>query len=88
MKKRERVEFRRGDICGSSAIIPSVLELKKSDVCRGLERYRQPVREALTVVPTQAYTAERAARAYMVTCAIRVRRRPKRASECIDDHDL
>jgi mRNA interferase MazF len=66
-KKREPVEFRRGDVLWIQCE-PSVgVEPRKVRTCVVVSndvanRYGQ----ALTVVPTQAYTSERAARAYMV----------------------
>lgn len=63
---REGVEVRRGDILRISCD-PSVgVEPKKTRTCVVVSndianRYGQ----AITVVPTQAFTAERAARAYM-----------------------
>ena len=67
MKRREPVEFRRGDVLWIQCD-PSVgVEPRKTRTCVVVSndlanRYGQ----AVTVVPTQAYTAERAARAYMV----------------------
>lgn len=67
MKTREPIAFRRGDILWIQCD-PSVgVEPRKTRTCVVVSndianRYGQ----ALTVVPTQAYTAERAARAYMV----------------------
>jgi mRNA interferase MazF len=67
MKTREPVEFRRGDILWIQCD-PSVgVEPRKTRTCVVVSndvanRYGQ----AVTVVPTQAYTADRAARAYMV----------------------
>ena len=67
MKPREPVEFRRGDILWIQCD-PSVgVEPRKTRTCVVVSndvanRYGQ----ALTVVPTQAYTAERAARGYMI----------------------
>lgn len=67
MKTREPVEFRRGDILWIQCD-PSVgVEPRKTRTCVVVSndianRYGQ----ALTVVPTQAHTSERAARAYMV----------------------
>jgi mRNA interferase MazF len=67
MKAREPVGFRRGDVLWIQCD-PSVgVEPRKTRTCIVVSndianRYGQ----AVTVVPTQAYTAERAARAYMV----------------------
>jgi mRNA interferase MazF len=67
MRMREPVEFRRGDILWMQCD-PSVgVEPRKTRTCVVVSndianRYGQ----ALTVVPTQAYSAERAARAYIV----------------------
>lgn len=67
MKAREPVEFRRGDILWIQCD-PSVgVEPRKTRTCVVVSndianRYGQ----AVTVVPTQAYTADRASRTYMV----------------------
>jgi mRNA interferase MazF len=67
MKTREPAEFRRGDVLWIQCD-PSVgVEPRKTRTCVVVSndvanRYGQ----AVTVVPTQAYTAERAARVYMV----------------------
>ena len=67
MKAREPVEFRRGDILWIQCD-PSVgVEPRKTRTCIVVSndvanRYGQ----AVTVVPTQTYTSDRAARAYMV----------------------
>ena len=67
MKTREPVELRRGDILWVNCD-PSVgVEPRKTRTCIVISndianRYGQ----AVTVVPTQRYTAERAARGYMV----------------------
>ncbi len=67
MNAREPLEFRRGDVLWIQCD-PSVgVEPRKTRTCVVVSndvanRYGQ----AVTVVPTQAYTAERAARAYMV----------------------
>lgn len=67
MKRREPIEFRRGDVLWIQCD-PSVgIEPRKTRTCVVVSndvanRYGQ----AVTVVPTQAHTAERAARAYMV----------------------
>ena len=67
MKTREPVEFRRGDILWIQCD-PSVgVEPRKTRTCvvvsnNVANRHGQ----AVTVVPTQAYTADRAARTYMV----------------------
>jgi mRNA interferase MazF len=67
MKTREPVEFRRGDILWIQCD-PSVgVEPRKTRTCVVVSndvanRYGQ----AVTVVPTQAYTADRASRTYMV----------------------
>jgi len=67
MKAREPVEFRRGDILWIQCD-PSVgVEPRKTRTCVVVSndvanRYGQ----AVTVVPTQTYTSDRAARAYMV----------------------
>lgn len=67
MTARETVEFRRGDILWIQCD-PSVgVEPRKTRTCIVVSndvanRYGQ----AVTVVPTQTYTADRAARAYMV----------------------
>ena len=67
MKAREPVEFRRGDILWIQCD-PSVgVELRKTRTCIVVSndvanRYGQ----AVTVVPTQTYTPDRASRAYMV----------------------
>ena len=67
MKKRERVEFRRGDILWIQCD-PSVgVEPRKTRTCVVVSNdIANRFGKALTVVPTQAYTAEREARAYMV----------------------
>ena len=67
MRRREPIEFRRGDVLWIQCD-PSVgVEPRKTRTCVVVSndvanRYSQ----AVTVIPTQAYTAERAARAYMV----------------------
>ena len=67
MKRREAVEVQRGDILWIQCD-PSVgVEPQKTRTCVVVSndianRYGQ----AVTVVPTQAYTAERGGRAYMV----------------------
>jgi mRNA interferase MazF len=67
MKAREPVDFRRGDILWIQCD-PSVgVEPRKTRTCVVVSndvanRYGQ----AVTVIPTQAYTEERAARGYMV----------------------
>ena len=67
MKAREPVELRRGDILWIQCD-PSVgVEPRKTRTCIVVSndvanRYGQ----AVTVVPTQTYTADRAARAYIV----------------------
>jgi mRNA interferase MazF len=67
MKTREPAEYRRGDILWIQCD-PSVrVEPRKTRTCVVVSndvanRYGQ----AVTVVPTQAYTADRAARTYMV----------------------
>ena len=67
MKTRERVDVRRGDILWIQCD-PSVgVEPRKTRTCIVVSndianRYGQ----AVTVVPTQAYTPDRAARAYIV----------------------
>lgn len=67
MKAREAVEVRRGDILWIQCD-PSVgVEPRKTRTCIVVSndvanRYGQ----AVTVVPTQTYTSDRAARAYMV----------------------
>jgi mRNA interferase MazF len=67
MKRREPIEFRRGDVLWIQCD-PSVgVEPRKTRTCVVVSndlanRYGQ----AVTVVPTQAYTTLRAARAYMV----------------------
>lgn len=67
MKRREPIEFRRGDVLWIQCD-PSVgVEPRKTRTCVVVSndlanRYGQ----AVTVVPTQAHTAERSARAYMV----------------------
>jgi mRNA interferase MazF len=67
MKRREPTEFRRGDVLWIQCD-PSVgVEPRKTRTCVVVSndianRYGQ----AVTVVPTQAHTSERAARAYMV----------------------
>ena len=67
MKTREPVDFRRGDILWIQCD-PSVgVEPRKTRTCVVVSndvanRYGQ----AVTVIPTQTYTADRAARAYMV----------------------
>lgn len=67
MKTREPIAFRRGDVLWIDCD-PSVgVEPRKTRTCVVVSndvanRYGQ----AVTVVPTQQYTAERAARAYMV----------------------
>ena len=67
MKAREPVEFQRGDILWIQCD-PSVgVEPRKTRTCIVVSndvanRYGQ----AVTVVPTQTYTSDRAARAYMV----------------------
>jgi mRNA interferase MazF len=67
MKKRELLEFRRGDILWIQCD-PSVgVEPRKIRTCVVVSNdFANRFGKALTVVPTQAYTAERAARAYMV----------------------
>ena len=67
MKKRERVEFRRGDILWIQCD-PSVgVEPRKTRTCVVVSNdIANRFGKALTVVPTQDYTAEREARAYVV----------------------
>jgi mRNA interferase MazF len=67
MKTREPVDFRRGDILWIQCDPSIGVEPRKTRTCVVVSndlanRYGQ----AVTVIPTQAYTAERAARAYMV----------------------
>jgi mRNA interferase MazF len=67
MKTREPVEVRRGDVLWIQCDPPVGVEPRKTRTCVVVSndianRYGQ----ALTVVPTQAYTAERVARAYVV----------------------
>jgi len=67
MSKREAAEFRRGDILWIQCD-PSVgVEPRKTRTCVVVSNdIANRFGRALTVVPTQAYTAERAERAYMV----------------------
>jgi len=67
MKRRELIEFRRGDVLWIQSDPLVGVEPRKTRTCVVVSndlanRYGQ----AVTVVPTQAYTAERAARGYMV----------------------
>lgn len=67
MKRREPVEFRRGDVLRIQCDPSMGVEPRKTRTCVVVSndlanRYGQ----AVTVVPTQEYTAARAARAYMV----------------------
>ncbi|MBI5533601.1 MAG: type II toxin-antitoxin system PemK/MazF family toxin [Deltaproteobacteria bacterium] len=67
MKTREEVEFRCGDVVWLSCD-PSVgVEPRKTRTCVVVSNdIANRHGQAVTVVPTQAYTKERAARAYMV----------------------
>ena len=67
MKTRELVEFRRGDVLWIQCD-PSVgVEPRKTRTCVVVSNdVANRFGQAVTVVPTQAYTAARAARAYMV----------------------
>ncbi|MBI4472447.1 MAG: type II toxin-antitoxin system PemK/MazF family toxin [Acidobacteria bacterium] len=67
MKKREPVEVRRGDILWIQCD-PSVgVEPRKTRTCVVVSNdIANRFGQALTVIPTQAFTAERAARAYVV----------------------
>lgn len=67
MKTRETVECRRGDILWIHCE-PSVgVEPRKLRTCVVVSNdIANSFGQAVTVVPTQAYTAERAARSYMV----------------------
>ena len=67
MKTREPVAFRRGDILWIQCDPSIGVEPRKTRTCVVVSndvanRYGQ----AVTVIPTQAYTADHAARAYMV----------------------
>lgn len=67
MKTREPVDFRRGDILWIQCDPSRGVEPRKTRTCVVVSndvanRYGQ----AVTVIPTQTYTAERAARTYMV----------------------
>jgi mRNA interferase MazF len=67
MKAREPVEFRRGDILWVQCDPSLGVKPRKTRTCVVVSndvanRYGQ----AVTVVPTQAYTSERAARGYMI----------------------
>jgi mRNA interferase MazF len=66
-KTRESVEIRRGDIVWINCD-PSVgVEPRKTRTCVVVSNdVANRYGEAVTIVPTQEYTAERAARAYMV----------------------
>jgi mRNA interferase MazF len=66
-KMREAVDFRRGDILWIHCE-PSVgVEPRKLRTCVVVSNdIANRFGQAVTVVPTQVYTAERAARAYMV----------------------
>jgi mRNA interferase MazF len=67
MKTREPVEFRRGDILWIQCD-PSVgVEPRKTRTCVVVSNdVANRHGQAVTVVPTQAYTVDRAARTYMV----------------------
>ena len=67
MKTREPVEVRRGDVVWMQCE-PSVgVEPRKLRTCVVVSNdLANRFGQAVTVVPTQAYTAERVARAYMV----------------------
>jgi len=67
MKAREPVEFRRGDILWIQCD-PSVgVEPRKTRTCIVVSNdVANQYGQAVTVVPTQTYTSDRAARAYMV----------------------
>ena len=67
MKAREPVEFRRGDILWIQCD-PSVgVEPRKTRTCIVVSNdVANRHGQAVTVVPTQTYTPDRAARAYMV----------------------
>jgi mRNA interferase MazF len=67
MRKREPIEFRRGDVLWIQCD-PSVgVEPRKTRTCVVVSNdVANQYSQAVTVVPTQAYTAERAARQYMV----------------------
>lgn len=67
MKKREPAQFRRGDILRIQCDPSIGVEPRKTRTCIVVSNdIANRFGKALTVVPTQAYTAERAARAYMV----------------------
>ncbi len=67
MKRIEEVEFRRGDVVWINCD-PSVgVEPRKTRTCVVVSNnIANRYGEAVTVVPTQRYTAARAGRAYMV----------------------
>jgi mRNA interferase MazF len=66
-KTRELVELRRGDIIWLQCDPSIGVEPRKTRTCVVVSNdVANRFGEAVTVVPTQAHTAERAARAYMV----------------------
>lgn len=64
---REAVDFRRGDVLWIRCEPAVGVEPRKLRTCVVVSNdIANQFGQAVTVVPTQAYTAERAARAYMV----------------------
>jgi mRNA interferase MazF len=67
MMKPEPIEFRRGDLLWVRCEPSLGVEPRKLRTCVVVSNdIANKFGQAVTVVPTQAYTAERAARAYMV----------------------
>ena len=67
MKKIDPIEYRRGDILWVRCDPSLGVEPRKTRTCVVVSNdVANQFGQAVTVVPTQAYTAERASRAYMV----------------------
>lgn len=67
MKRRERVDYRRGDILWIDCDPSLGIEPQKLRTCVVVSNdIANQYGQAVTIVPTQAYTPERASRAYMV----------------------
>lgn len=67
MKAREPVEFRRGDILWIQCDPSIGVEPRKTRTCVVVSNdVANQYGQAVTVIPTQTYTADRATRAYMV----------------------
>ncbi len=67
MKTTEVIEVRRGDVVWVQCDPPLGVEPRKTRTCVVVSNdIANQFGQAITVVPTQAYTVERAARAYVV----------------------